>query len=220
MRLHRWPIVFFVLKITVLLICSVLMSVGTKAEPLPPDLPPNSAAHSLPSQGLTPDSFANIYSLQALIDFDTLEGAQYDPSSRTLVLFGRRGQADRLLNVTYLDLLATALEANEPTLTLNWTSESQREIAIARQNSSTFFNIFEQTSPLDPPDTRRINALGAWLFGQAGLNVAAGADINDVGPEVERRGASPGYSPARFRCMCRLRLPLSRSRQFRWLIPS
>ena len=122
-----------------------------------------------------------MYSLQALIDFDTLEAAEYDPAKKTLALFGRRARADRLVRIPYLDHLAAALEADAPTLSLKWTPESRREIEEANRNSDAFFNIYE-------PGSRRINALGSWLFSQGGVSVKAGTDIDDVGEEVSKRG--------------------------------
>jgi hypothetical protein len=142
--------------------------------------PPVAAPVTSSPRTSAPDRFENVYALQALLDFDTLEAADYDPVKKTLALFGRRTQGDRIVRVLYLDLLATALEADGPTLTLTWTPESRRELELARSNSS-FFNIYQAGS-------RRINALGAWLFGEGGVSVAAGTEIDSVGEQVEKKG--------------------------------
>jgi hypothetical protein len=134
-------------------------------------------------QGSAPIS--NVYDLQAWIDFDTLEAVEYDPANKTLTLFGQRGRTDRLARIPYLDHLAAAWEADAPTLSLKWTPQSRREIEEAKQDTQAFFNIFQ-------PGSRRINALGAWLFAQGGVSVTPGTSIDEVGEQVEKKGGMAG----------------------------
>ena len=123
--------------------------------------------------------YSGIYRLQELIDFDFLEGAQFDPSSNTLVLIGRKARDDRISAVPYLDYLAAASEASSPTFSLKWTEDSRQEMQQALQD----------TSGLDILDNqRRLNTFGAWLFQQRGINVAAGTDYDSIGEKVVAAG--------------------------------
>jgi hypothetical protein len=124
--------------------------------------------------------FSSVYSLQALIDFDSLDGAQYDPTTKTLALFGRRARFDQLIRIPYLDHLAAAMEADAPTLTLTWTSNSRRDIERAKEDRTAFFKIMD--------GSRRINALGSWLFRKGGVDVAPGTEIDYVGEQVAKAG--------------------------------
>ncbi len=134
-----------------------------------------------PGNASASPAFSNIYSLQALIDFDQLEGAQYDPATKTLSLFGRRAHPKRLIRILYLDHLASAFESDGPALTLVWTPQSRQEIARVKNDTGKFFNITD-------PSGRHVNELGSWLFKQKGIAIAPGADIDLLGEKVSRAG--------------------------------
>jgi hypothetical protein len=126
-------------------------------------------------------AFANLYSLQALIDFDSLGGAQYDPSTGTLALYGRRAGPERFMRILYLDHLAAAFESDSPKLSLLWTEQSRQEIEQARNSQSGFFNVTDASG-------RHVNRLGSWLFRQRGVSVVSGADIDSLGEKVVAAG--------------------------------
>lgn len=149
-------------------------------------------------------SFVGMYALQALIDFDSLEGAQFDPATGTLALFGRRLRPDRPLRVAYLDLLAAALEANSPTFSLRWTPASQREVEESKQNQNGFFNIFDST--------HHLNVLGAWLFRQGGIKVDPCIDFDSLGKKVNQAGGWRRSLPTTDQLWCRLK-------SFPWPLP-
>ena len=71
---------------------------------------------------------SGVYSLEALADFDTLDAVAFDPAKGTLSLSGHRTRADRQADVHYLDLLATALDSENPIFSLEWTDASQVEV--------------------------------------------------------------------------------------------
>lgn len=162
---------------TVILIASVLGAASTLEHQ-------EGAAYGLPFRGLTDASaqpgadlrpFVGAYALQALIDFDSLEGAQFDPASKTLALFGRRARPNGLLSVPYLDYLAAAMETSSPTFSLRWTAASRQEVQATQQNTDGL-NILD--------DQRRVNAFGAWLFQTAGVKVAPGTNYDALGEKV------------------------------------
>lgn len=51
------------------------------------------------------------YDLDAFVDFDVLDGATYDPTTRRLTLRGHRASRERFQRIDYLDCLAAAVEA-------------------------------------------------------------------------------------------------------------
>ena len=84
-----------------------------------------SASHTLDSSDSAPSGsllfkqpLTGIYSLQALIDFDSLDGATFDPAFGTVSLFGHKKDSDHFTPVSYLDYLATAMECESPTFSL------------------------------------------------------------------------------------------------------
>ena len=81
-----------------------------------------------------PSADQSLYGLQALIEFDTLDGADYDPATKTLILAGHDTLGDRVPMVPYLGYLAGALEATEPTFSLDWIPESKQALDRARKD--------------------------------------------------------------------------------------
>lgn len=147
--------------------------------------------------GLSAPSFSNgLYSLQALIDFDSLEGASFDPETKTLALFGRHRRPDKFIQIPYLDHLASALESDSPTFSLEWTPSSKEEVERARHNKDSFFKIFDEKG--------KLNALGEWLFTQGGARVTAGMDREALYQQVDKAG---GFQ-AMFRNRPRIHVPL------------
>ena len=73
-------------------------------------------------------AFTGIYSLDALINFDHLDGAVFNPRTKSLYLFGHRESSKGFVRVAYLDLLATALETRSPTFSLEWVPASEKEV--------------------------------------------------------------------------------------------
>jgi hypothetical protein len=118
---------------------------------------------------------SGIYSLQALLTFDSLEGAEFDPSSNTLVLYGRPATPGRLINIPYFDHLAAALESDGPTFSLAWTDESRAAWARLKAIEIT-------------DSAKRLNEFGAWLLRQGGLNLSVGTDVKTLSEQVVTSG--------------------------------
>ena len=137
-----------------------------------------SGAGTLRAQGATASS-QTIYALQALIDFDTLDGAQFDPATRTVVLAGRMARADRVTMIAYLDHLATAMEVTAPTLSLEWLPGARQELDRARNNPN-FLEARTATGGLTP--------FGLWLFQLGGADVKPGLSYVQAGTQLMEKG--------------------------------
>lgn len=127
--------------------------------------------HSLECLGPPPPAFTGIYSLQAIIDFDALDGVAIDPVTGTISLFGHRSRSGRRSSIAYLDHLATAMECDSPTLDLRWVPNSEVEINRA-------LNISDES--LDTKLTRlydgngRLLPLGEWWYRLGGAEAKVG----------------------------------------------
>ncbi|HVN96785.1 MAG TPA: hypothetical protein VMT62_10170 [Syntrophorhabdaceae bacterium] len=124
---------------------------------------------------------AGVYSLQALIAFDDLDGAIYDPATGTVSLFGHRESNNYSTAVPYLDYLATALESKSPIFSLEWTAASERQVDRALTISDSELvdklgDIFDQNGRLTP--------IGEWWLKQGGAQVRAGMTRYDANSKV------------------------------------
>ena len=129
------------------------------------------AIGSIDLQGPPPPAFTGIFSLQALIDFDSLDGAAVDPKTGTVSLFGHRSRTDRRVLIAYLDHLATAMECESPTFDLRWAPGSEAEVEDALGISEDKLidrlgGLFDGTGHLTP--------LGAWWYGKGGAQATVG----------------------------------------------
>src|SRR2546429_97718 len=90
----------------------VLAAVGGCAPMGGGNSPPTGSAPTtlVRSNDSIPPAYTGIYSLQALIDFDSLDGALLDLQAGTVSLYGHRAHRAHFVPVAYLDHLATALE--------------------------------------------------------------------------------------------------------------
>lgn len=118
-----------------------------------------------------PEACTGIYSLQGSIDFDSLDGAAIDPSTGAISLFGHRTDPNRLVPVAYLDHLATAMECDAPTFSLEWVPESEREVdrALNIQDDDLLdklAHLFDGGGKLTP--------LGEWWYQLGGAEVEVG----------------------------------------------
>ena len=112
-----------------------------------------------------------IYSLQALINFDALDGATIDPATGTVAVFGHQRDANSVLPIPYLDYLATAMESQSPIFSLEWTAASQRQVDRALETPDSELvqklgNLFDANGRLTP--------IGEWWLTQGGAKVKAG----------------------------------------------
>ena len=112
-----------------------------------------------------------IYSLQALINFDALDGATIDPANGTVAIFGHKQDANSVLPIPYLDYLATAMESQSPIFSLEWTAASQRQVDRALETPDSELvqklgNLFDANG--------RLTSIGEWWLTQGGAKVKAG----------------------------------------------
>jgi len=138
---------------------------------------------------------SGFYSLDTLIDFDTLDEVTYNPIRGTLSLSGRRLRSGRQMDLHYLNLLATALDSNKPVLSLEWTPSSQREVDRAMAYFSDDRNNDEITTKLSKIfDAKgRLNRKGALFFKALGANVHEGMDKYEFNASLL---AAAGYEKA------------------------
>lgn len=143
-------------------------------------------AGNLPVKGKNQTSamtqpLSGIYSLQALIDFDSLDGAMVDPMTGTVSLFGHKQNTDHFMKVPYLDYLATGMESRSPIFSLQWTAESERQVDRAMEMSDSELvqklgDIFDSNGRLTP--------LGEWWLKQGGAQVRAGMTRYEANSQV------------------------------------
>ena len=112
-----------------------------------------------------------IYSLQALINFDALDGATIDPATGTVALFGHKQDTNSVLPIPYLDYLATALESQSPIFSLEWTAASQRQVDRALETPDS--ELVQKLGDLFDAKGRLTN-IGEWWLTQGGAKVTAG----------------------------------------------
>jgi hypothetical protein len=118
-----------------------------------------------------PPSFTGIYTLQALMDFDCLDGVAFDPSQGVLSLFGHQNRKDRLYRIAYLDHLATAMECESPTIDLRWAPGSEREVDRALNIDDKV--LIDRLGTLYDGQGRLL-PMGAWWFRLGGADVKEG----------------------------------------------
>jgi tetratricopeptide (TPR) repeat protein len=119
---------------------------------------------------------SGFYSLDTLIDFDTLDEVTYNSVKGTLSLSGHRIRTDRKADVHYLNLLADALDSDKPVFSLEWTPSSQREVDRAFAYFSDDRNNEEITTKLSKifDANGRLNRKGALFFKALGVDVREG----------------------------------------------
>jgi hypothetical protein len=127
--------------------------------------------------------FTGVYSLQALIDFDVLDGVAFDPSAGTLALFGHQSGREHPLHIAYLDHLATALESKSPTFSLEWTKASERDVDRALEISDK--DLVEKLSNYFD-DKGHLTSLGAWFLRQGGAEVTEGMERSQAVGKILR----------------------------------
>ena len=122
-----------------------------------------------------------IYSLQALIDFDSLDGATVDPVTGTVSLFGHKQNSNYATPVPYLDYLATAMESESPIFSLEWTAASERQVDRALEIRDSELvqklgNLFDSNG--------RLTSIGEWWLKQGGAQVKAGMTRYEANSQV------------------------------------
>ena len=148
--------------------------------------PENSPSNAMIGSAATPtisvtQPLLGIYSLQALIDFDALDGAAVDPATGTVSLFGHKQNSSHVLPVPYLDYLATAMESQSPIFSLEWTPASQRQVDRALETPDSELvqklgNLFDANGRLTP--------IGEWWLKQGGAQVKAGMTRYEANSQV------------------------------------
>ncbi|MBI5436103.1 MAG: tetratricopeptide repeat protein [Nitrosomonadales bacterium] len=125
---------------------------------------------------LPPSPGSGLYSLDAQVGFDTLDGVTFNPAQGTLSLFGHRTRSDGGADVRYLDLLAAALDSDKPVFSLEWTDSSQREVDRALAYFADDRNNEEITTRLSKifDANGRVNRQGASFFKALGVEVREG----------------------------------------------
>lgn len=118
-----------------------------------------------------PPAFTGVFGLQAMTQFDCLDGVAFDPVQGTVSLFGHQGRKDRLHPIAYLDHLATAMECQSPTIDLHWAPGSEREIDRALNVDDNY--LIDRLGSLYDREGRLL-PLGAWWFQLGGANAKAG----------------------------------------------
>jgi hypothetical protein len=145
--------------------------------PLPASSGYLSGALTQPGAALAPASSPAGFYADNRIDFDVLDGAIVDPRNGSLTLFGHRAGNGVPRSVPYFDYLATALESNNPTFSLEWTPESRQSIdrafAIADQDLT---NRLAGTVDASGHLTKR----GEWWYHMLGADVHEGMDKMSV----------------------------------------
>ena len=121
---------------------------------------------------------SGVYTLEALADFDTLDAVAYDPARGTLSLSGHRTREDRQADVHYLDLLASALDSENPVFSLEWTASSQEEVDRAMAYYSDDRNNDEITTNMAKifDESGHLNHKGASFFKALGVETREGMD--------------------------------------------
>jgi hypothetical protein len=128
--------------------------------------------------------YSGVYALQWAIDFDCLDGAEIDPVTGRLSLFGHSSKPGRILVIPYLDYLATALECESPSFSLNWTQESSPRMATAQ--TAGVQAIAEAMTKMF--DENGLRSEASWFLRQQGIPVLAGMDDFEVGRWILEAG--------------------------------
>jgi hypothetical protein len=141
---------------------------------------PVTGSAATPTMAVT-QPLLGIFSLQALIDFDVLDGAVVDPATGTVSLFGHKRDSRAVVPVPYLDYLATALESQSPIFSLEWTAASERQVdrALEMRDSELvekLGNIFDANGRLTP--------IGEWWLQQGRAQVRAGMTRYEANSQV------------------------------------
>ncbi|HUX24982.1 MAG TPA: hypothetical protein VMV87_10235, partial [Burkholderiales bacterium] len=121
---------------------------------------------------------AGLYRLDARLGFDTLDGAVFDSAQHTLTVYGHAAHPGKVADRHYLALLADALEAERPILSLEWTPESEAQVDRAmawfaddRNNeaiTSRLAKTFDDSGRVIPQAVAFYKALGVDL--RVGMN--------------------------------------------------
>ena len=148
--------------------------------------PENSPSDAMTGSAATPtisltQPLLGIYSLQALIDFDSLDGATVDPVTGTVSLFGHKQNSSHVRPVPYLDYLATGMESAAPIFSLEWTAASEKQVdrALEMQDSELvqkLGNLFDSNG--------RLTSIGEWWLTQGGAQVKAGMTRYEANSQV------------------------------------
>jgi tetratricopeptide (TPR) repeat protein len=169
-------------------------------EPRTKPRPPAAAIHASYSapQHMSPSPSAGLYTLDARVGFDTLDGVSYNPAQGTLTLFGHRTRSDSGTYGHYLDLLAAALDSNKPTFSLEWTPSSERDVDRAmasfaddRNNDSLttqLANIFDASGHL--------NRRGASFFRALGVDAREGMNRYEFNSSMLTASGRPNAGAA------------------------
>lgn len=140
------------------------------------------------SDGPIPLAYTGIYSLQGLLDFDVLEGAAVDEATGVVALFGRRASPDRFVSVAYLDHLATAMDCENPTFSLETVPGSQHAVDRALEMDAgamtgRLARLFDGAGRLTP--------LGAWWLRLGGCRVQPGMTKYKANAAILAAGGRP-----------------------------
>jgi tetratricopeptide (TPR) repeat protein len=141
---------------------------------------PNKQVHRLPNsvavRQLPTSPASGLYSLDALVGFDTLDGVSYNAAQGTLSLFGHRTRNDGGAEVHYLDLLAAALDSDKPVFSLEWTASSERQVDRALAYYADDRNNEDLTTRLSKifDANGLLNRQGASFFRALGVDVREG----------------------------------------------
>ena len=167
---------------------------GRKASVTTPNTP--SAVRAGLSSAVSPPS--GLYSLDSLVDFDTLDGVSYNPAQGTLSLFGHRTRSDRKADMHYLDLLAAAIDSNKPVFSLEWTPSSQREVDRAMAFYADDRNNDTLTTRLSKifDANGRLNRKGASFFKAIGVDVREGMNRYEFNSSLLTASGRPNAGTA------------------------
>ena len=158
--------------------------------------PGGSRARAAASRPTAPAS--GLYLADAQLNFDTLDGAAFDPVKGTLSLFGHRSRTDGAADQPYLQLLAAALDARAPQLSLEWTPDSQREVDQAMARFSDDRNNDALTTEMAHifDAQGQLNRRGAGFFRALGANVREGMNRYEFNGALLTAAGRPGAGEA------------------------
>ena len=118
------------------------------------------------------------FSLQALIQFDCLDGIRIDPATRTITFFGHRHNSGTPLRIPYVDYLAAAVEHKvSPTFSLEPTNGFYKAVdgTIAGTSAAVLQDV---TNFYD--DDGKLKASSAWLLQQVGVTAEPGLSARET----------------------------------------
>jgi tetratricopeptide (TPR) repeat protein len=141
---------------------------------------------------------SGFYSLDALVDFDTLDEVTYNPGKGTFSLSGHRIRNDRKADVHYLTLLAEALDSDKPIFSLEWTPSSQREVDRALAYYADDRNNDTLTTRLSKifDANGRLNRKGASFFKALGVDVREGMNRYEFNSSLLTASGRPNAGAA------------------------